>query len=36
MNPYQIFNDDQSKYVHLKVTELSRAMDFYVYLLGFK
>ena len=36
MNPYQISNDDQSKYVHLKVTELARAMDFYVDLLGFK
>ena len=36
MNPYQISNVDQSKYVHLKVTELARAMDFYVDLLGFK
>jgi len=36
MNPYQISNDDQSKYVHLKVTELARSMDFYVDLLGFK
>ena len=36
MNPYQISNDDQSKYVHLKVTELARAMEFYVDLLGFK
>ena len=36
MNPYQISNDDQSKYVHLKVTELARSMDFYVELLGFK
>ena len=36
MNPYQISNDLQSKYVHLKVTELARAMDFYVDLLGFK
>ena len=36
MNPYQISNDDQNKYVHLKVTELARSMDFYVGLLGFK
>ena len=36
MNPYQISSDDQRKYVHLKVTELARAMDFYVDLLGFK
>ena len=36
MNPYQISSKDQSKYVHLKVTELARTMDFYVYLLGFK
>jgi catechol 2,3-dioxygenase len=36
MNPYQISNDDQNKYVHLKVTELIRSMEFYVELLGFK
>ena len=36
MNLYQISSDDQSKYVHLKVTELTRSMDFYVDLLGFK
>jgi len=36
MNPYQISNDLQSKYVHLKVTELARSMNFYVELLGFK
>ena len=36
MNPYQISNGDQSKYVHLKVTELARSMDFYVGLLEFK
>ncbi|MDA8707112.1 VOC family protein [Cyclobacteriaceae bacterium] len=36
MNPYQIFNEDQRKYVQLKVTELGRAMEFYVDLLGFK
>ena len=36
MNPYQISNDLQSKYVHLKVTDMTCSMDFYVELLGFK
>ena len=36
MNLYQISNEDQRKYVQLKVTELGRAMEFYVDLLGFK
>ena len=36
MNKYEISNQDQSKYVHLKVTELARSMEFYVDLLGFK
>ena len=36
MNPYQISNEDQSKYVHLKVTDMTCSMDFYVELLGFK
>ena len=36
MNLYQISNDDQSKYVHLRVTDMACSMDFYVDLLGFK
>ena len=36
MNAYQISSDNQSNYVHLKVTELAGSIDFYVELLGFK
>ena len=36
MNPYQISSKDQSKYVHLKVTDMACSMDFYVDPLGFK
>ena len=36
MNRYQISSEDQSKYVHLKVTDMACSMNFYVDLLGFK
>ena len=36
MNPYEISSEDKSKYIHLKVTDVTRSMDFYVNLLGFK
>ena len=36
MNPKHFSTINNRRYVHLKVTDLTRSMDFYVGLLGFK
>ena len=36
MNPHRIYSTNNDNYVHLKVTDLTKSIDFYVDLLGFK
>ena len=36
MNPKEISNSNNEKYVHLKVTNMAQSLNFYVELLGFK
>ena len=36
MNPHRIYSTNNDNYVHLKVTDLTKSLDFYVDLLGFK
>ena len=36
MNPKRIYSTNNDNYVHLKVTDLTKSLDFYVDLLGFK
>ena len=36
MNSRRIYSTNNENYVHLKITDLTQSLDFYIDLLGFK